>query len=45
MRFEAFNYVECTIQAELTIAQYRHCEAAPKRRRRHRIPRSLKRIT
>jgi hypothetical protein len=45
MRYEAFNYVECTIPAGMTIREYRRAEAPSRRRLRHRMPRLLKRMT
>lgn len=44
MRYEAFNYVECSIPAGMTIAEYRRSEAPPKRRFQ-RMPRLVKRLT
>ena len=45
MRYEAFNYVECSIPAGMTIAEYRRSEAAPRKGLRQRMPRLLNRMT
>ena len=45
MRFEAFNYVECSIPAGMTIAEYRRPAVPPEHHRHQRIPRLLKRRT